>query len=164
MKKITIAILTSFISLSGFTQNSPEELFEMLRKNDSLLFTVGFNTCKMAPFEELISEDFEFYHDRSGVETSKSNFIEQFKNGICGSDSFSSRRELVDGSLEVFPMVNNGKLYGALQTGVHRFFETRKGEGETAGSIAKFSHLWILEEDGVWRITRVLSYDHQMPN
>ena len=43
-------------------------------------------------------------------------------------------------------MYNNGTLYGALQNGEHRFFETYKGE-EKAGSIAKFSHLWLKEGD-----------------
>ena len=33
---------------------------------------------------------------------------------------------------------------------------------ETAGSIAKFSHVWILENKQ-WKIKRILSFDHQMP-
>ena len=154
-----------FLLFTGFAfSQSPKdsELFQTLKEKDSLLFNVGFNTCDMSQFEELLSEDLEFYHDIAGIQTSKRENITNFKNGICGSDSFSSRRELVQGSLKVFPLKNNGELYGAIQTGVHKFFETLKGEPESAGSIAKFTHLWILEEDGKWRIRRVLSYDHQL--
>ena len=83
------------------------------------------------------------------------------QNGICNPNNVTtSRRELVDSSLDVFPLYNNGQLYGALQNGVHKFYETTNGK-EVAGSIAKFSHLWILE-DGTWHLKRVISYDHTM--
>jgi len=168
MKKSIVQLLCLSVALFCLTQTvlgqSPtnSELFNTLKKNDSLLFNVGFNQCDMKQFETLLSEDLEFYHDKSGVETSKANFISNFKNGICGSKTFSSRRELVSGSLNVYPMHNNNVLYGAIQTGEHRFYERVNGQAEVAGSIAKFSHLWI-KEDGIWRISRALSYNHVMP-
>jgi len=137
------------------------ELYKTLKTNDSLIFDVGFNTCNLSAFENLLTEDFEFYHDKGGITDSKNAFIQTFKNGICKSPKFKSRRELVDGSLEVYPLFNNGVLYGALQKGVHRFFESANGQPETAGSTAKFTHLW-LKEGSQWILKRVLSYDHQM--
>jgi hypothetical protein len=41
--------------------------------------------------------------------------------------------------------------------GSHRFYQAVKG-GDATG-IAKFIHLWQ-KKDGVWKITRVISYDH----
>ncbi|WP_298904071.1 DUF4440 domain-containing protein [uncultured Psychroserpens sp.] len=137
------------------------EIYNTLKVKDSLLFERSFNKCETQYLEELIAEDFEFYHDIGGVETSKEGFIKSMKNGICNPDNTTkSRRELVDGSLEVFVLKNKGVVYGALQKGEHKFFETTNGK-EVAGSIAKFSHLWILE-DGEWRLKRVMSYDHKM--
>ncbi|MFT5238027.1 MAG: hypothetical protein ACI9AT_000143 [Ulvibacter sp.] len=136
------------------------ELFQQLKAADSLLFNIGFNTCSMAPFETLISENFEFYHDKGGITTSKAEFIQAFKDGLCKSpETYQSRRELVKGSLEVFALKNNGKLYGAIQNGRHQFHEKSVGSPETKGNIARFTHLWLLE-DGVWKLIRSLSYDH----
>ena len=138
-----------------------DDIYNTLKIKDSLLFERAFNKCETQYLEELIAEDFEFYHDIGGVETSKEGFIKSMQSGICNpQNTTKSRRELVDGSLEVFVLKNQGKVYGALQKGEHKFFETNNGK-EVAGSIAKFSHLWILENDQ-WLLKRVMSYDHQM--
>ena len=35
-------------------------LFRMLQGKDSLLFEVGFNTCDIRVFEDILSDDFKF--------------------------------------------------------------------------------------------------------
>ena len=140
---------------------SHSEVYNALEANDSLIFERSFNNCETQYLDQLIAEDFEFYHDIAGLESSKADFIKSMKKGICNpNNATKSRRELVKGSLEVFPLKQNGKLYGALQIGIHQFYETTNGT-EVAGSIAKFSHLWIIE-NGKWYLKRVISYDHQM--
>ncbi len=162
MKKITLLFL--FLSCALFAQVTEDsELYKTLKAKDSLLFKVSFNTCDLSPLETLLADDLEFYHDKSGITNSKKQFIDIMKNGLCKSDEFVSRRVLIEGSLEVFPLYNNGKLYGAIQKGVHQFFEKPKGRPENTGSIAKFTHLWLLI-DGQWKISRVLSYDHKLPD
>ena len=139
------------------------ELFQQLKASDSLLFNIGFNTCNMAPFETLVSENFEFYHDKGGITASKVEFIKSLKDGLCKTpDTYQSRRELVTGSLEVFALKNNGELYGAIQNGKHQFYEKSVERAETTGSVARFTHLWLLE-DGEWKLIRSLSYDHIAP-
>lgn len=129
--------------------------------NDSLLFCVGFNTCSMIQFENLLSADFEFYHDKAGS-SNKLKFLNDLKNGLCKDpENYQSRRELVKGSVEIFPLYNGKNLYAAIQTGVHRFYEKIKGQTERYASTAKFTHLWILE-NGTWKLSRSLSYDHQV--
>jgi len=136
------------------------KLFQQLKAADSLLFNIGFNTCNMASFETLVSENFEFYHDKGGITNSKAEFIQAFKNGLCKTpETYQSRRELVKGSLEVFALKDNGELYGAIQNGRHQFHEKSVGSPETKGNIARFTHLWLLE-DGEWKLIRSLSYDH----
>ena len=137
------------------------ELFQTLKAQDSLLFNVGFNTCDIGQFEMLMSKDMEFYHDQSGITGSKAAFITGVKDGLCKLD-YKARRELVEGSLQVFPMNSSGTLYGAIQTGQHRFYAKYPDKEEVLTSAAKSTHLWQLEEGG-WKLTRVLSYDHHSP-
>lgn len=158
-KLIVLFILFGSTTIAQVDQNS--ELYITLKANDSLLFDRAFNYCESFRLENLLSENFEFYHDQGGFENSKEGFLQTMKNGICNpNNTTKSRRELTKNSLEVYPLYQNGNLYAAIQKGVHRFYETPLGKQEQPGSEAKFTHLWILEEDQ-WRLRRVLSYDHQ---
>ncbi|MDT0295030.1 nuclear transport factor 2 family protein [Mesonia ostreae] len=126
---------------------------------DSLLFDVGFNTCDISQFEVLMSEDLEFYHDKSGT-SNKQEFLSNLRNGLCSRpNTYQSRRELVKKSVEIYPLYKNSKLYGAIQTATHRFYEKVASEKERFASSAKFTHLWLLE-NGAWKLTRSLSYAH----
>ncbi len=151
-------------SMGAFSQlpnNDP--LFQILKAKDSLLFDRAFNHCETQLLELLISEDFEFYHDQSGITSSKKDFLKVMRDGICRQNNpFKSRRELITGSLEVYPLYDQGKLYGLLQRGKHRFFETGPSGIEKEGSTALFSHLWLLE-DNDWKLKRVLSFYHHNP-
>jgi len=159
--KLTFFCAVLFLSINNLNaqEKQDSELFKIIKAKDDLLFNVGFNTCDISQFENLLSENFEFYHDLSGTTLSKASFIKDFKNGLC-KPNYKTRRELVEGSLEVYPLKNNGVLYGAIQIGKHRFYEFEKDKTKRFASIAKFTSLWKLE-DGNWRLTRCLSYDHQ---
>jgi len=158
-----IAATNLLVSFSGPAQVSDDsEVYKALKTKDSLLFNVGFNSCNLGQFENLIAEDLEFYHDKSGVTNSMSQFMDVMKTGICNpTNAFKVRRELIKGSIKVFPLYDNGVLYGAIQEGEHRFFEKNNDQPEKVGSIAKFTHLWILDNNE-WKLKRVLSYDHQL--
>jgi len=71
-------------------------------------------------------------------------------------DSWRSRRQLVKESLIVDAIPG----YGAMEAGDHLFYE-RKGDGpEKLAGRARFSIVWAWSEGG-WKLSRVLSYDHQ---
>ncbi|HMB99411.1 MAG TPA: nuclear transport factor 2 family protein [Flavobacteriaceae bacterium] len=163
--KSFLIIVLSVLGFTGYSQVEENSmLFKELKAKDSILFEISFNKCQLEALDNLLGEDLEFYHDQGGINNSKNEFISTMKNGICSeTNNLKSRRELIDGSLKVFPLYDNGDLYGAFQTGEHRFFESHKGEPEKAGSIAKFSHLW-LKENNEWKLKRVISYDHKMPS
>jgi hypothetical protein len=146
---IIIAVIVGVFTSANAQIGETSELYTTLKSKDSLLFEVGFNQCELSQFEQLVGEDFEFYHDISGVNRSKAEFMATMREGLCRSGENSTRRELVKGSLEVFPLYNNSNLYGAIQRGMHRFGE----------STARFTHLWLLE-DNEWKLSRVLSFDH----
>lgn len=167
MKQLYFSSAFILIFISGLINpmnaqiSEDSELFKTLKTNDSLLFYVGFNECDMTQFKNLTTDELEFYHDKNGVLNSKELFVNVMVNGICKKDNpYKARRELVEGSLNVFPLYDNGKLYGAIQNGNHKFYERFEGT-ENAGSIAKFSHLWILD-DNQWKIKRIYSFDHQL--
>nr|WP_321223186.1 DUF4440 domain-containing protein [uncultured Psychroserpens sp.] len=161
MKQLIFFILFFFgIGLSLNAQSeSYSEVYKILKANDSLLFDRAFNKCETQYLDQFIANDFEFYHDLAGVLNSKQQFINTMREGICKPNRTTrSTRELVNESLEIFILKNNGKIYGALQNGVHKFFETTNNK-TIEGSTAKFSHLWILENNK-WFLKRVISFDH----
>ncbi|WP_121376143.1 serine hydrolase [Flavobacterium endophyticum] len=138
------------------------ELYKTIMSKDSLLFNIGFNTCDISQFENLMSENLEFYHDIGG-RSDKKKFLKDFESGLCNDPkNFQARRELVPQSTEIYALYdreNQGKIYGALQIGVHQFFEKQPSQPEKFGSSAKFSHLWLLES-GEWKLSRSYSYEH----
>ncbi|WP_298223958.1 class A beta-lactamase-related serine hydrolase [Flavobacterium sp.] len=161
MKKILILICffaTTYCTLGQVTQNT--ELYKTILSKDSLLFNVGFNTCDIKQFENLLSDKFEFFHDKDSI-SNKTTFIYNLKNGLCISPTtYQSRRELLNGSTEIYPLCKGKELYGAIQVGIHKFYETISGKAERFASSAKFTHVWILE-NGQWKLTKSFSYDHQ---
>ncbi|MEM8847858.1 MAG: nuclear transport factor 2 family protein, partial [Bacteroidota bacterium] len=139
------------------------ELHQTLKKKDSLLFNAAFNTCEIEVLNSLFAEDFEFYHDKVGITDGKDAFIQPIASG-CNNwkdkGPQPAKRYLVEGSLEVYPLRKNGTLYGAIQHGVHSFEFLNENKEYQKGDIAKFTHIWILDE-GNWELKRELSYNHQ---
>lgn len=155
--KIIIAIITFFYSFMMNAQvEKSSEIFKIIAAKDSILFERTFNKCEVEKLDSIIAENFEFYHDVVGIQN-KEEFVNAVKNNICKNPG-NMKRNLVSGSLEVFPLQNNGTLYGAIQTGKHTFQEKQLGVFTTVG-IANFTHLWLLENNQ-WKLKRVLSYNH----
>jgi hypothetical protein len=153
-------LIILFVAPASSQVPKDSELFEALKKNDSLLFDAGFNNCEISAFEHLISYDLEFYHDQGGLTTNKEDFLNNVRNNICSSPDKKPIRKLDPVSLQVFPLYSNGKLYGALQKGRHNFFIKEPGKELYQTSTALFTHVWLLEDEK-WILKRVLSYDHQ---
>lgn len=146
------------MALAQVDQSS--ELYKTLKAQDSILFKIGFNQCKIERSAELMYDDLEFYHDKSGITNSKDQFVTTMKNGICRPNNPEKvYRHLVDGSLQVFSLYNNGELYGALQNGKHYFSNHPNTTYEDSNNYALFSHLW-LKDGTIWKIKRVISYNH----
>jgi ketosteroid isomerase-like protein len=126
-----------------------DPLFQTIQKLDTELFA-AYNNCDLAKLGSMVSDDLEFYHDQTGLAVGKQVFLEAIQKNICGK----VRRDLVAGSLEVYPL----KGFGAVEIGVHRFHHPGHDDTEGVGE-AKFVQIWQ-NKDGVWRVTRVISFDH----
>ena len=150
------------VFLTSFTQLHAQDSLEVdILKMDSLLFEGCFNNCDAELLEDIIAEDFEFYHDEGGI-NERADFISGFEKNICFSDDFKPIRKLQVGSTEVFPMKSGGIIYGAIQKGKHEFYIKEPEKEMYLTNLAEFVHLWILEEDQ-WKLKRVLSFDHKTP-
>src|SRR5262245_6717533 len=94
------------------TMKSGEELNKTIASLDAALFD-SYNRCDLQKFASFFADDVEFYHDQGGVTLGREKLTNSVKVNICGKVT----RELVPGSLQVYPM----KGYGAVEMGVHRF-------------------------------------------
>jgi hypothetical protein len=74
--------------------------------------------------------------------------IDATRANVCGK----FRREIDAESYRVFPIPG----YGAMTTGTHRFCHTPT----TCEGAGEFTMVWR-EKDGVWQVTRALSYAHR---
>lgn len=157
---ILFILLASTVMLRAqLPRTSP--LFRELKTQDSIFFERSFNQCDLDYLKTAVHKDLIFFHDKGGIQN-REQFLEAMKNNICGNPDFKPIRKLKEGSLEVFPLNNNGKLYGAIQHGVHYFYIREPGKKDRLTNIARFTSVWLLE-DGNWLLKEVLSYDHQEP-
>lgn len=161
MLKTTMLGLACCFSVAVSASQHNDKLKQEILQLDQVVFGQGYNQCDVDALAAVTSDSFEFYHDEHGITNSKSDFLNGIKNGLCQLD-YKPRRELIDGSTEVYPLKKQGVIYGAIQRGDHRFYAKYPNKPEVMTSIAKFTTLWMLE-GGKWRMTRVLSFDHRKP-
>lgn len=161
MKKTYILFATLIISAmwcftaNAQTDSSKEaraksgELYNQIAHEDSLLF-LAFNSRDLNGMKTFFDPGLELFQDNQGLR----NFDQAMAAfGQIFKQDFILTRKLVAGSMEVYPIKN----YGAIQTGQHAFSHMENGR-EIVG-VFKFLHIWQ-KKDGVWKITRIVTYDH----
>ena len=141
--------LSSARTKQAATENKYLDLYNEIARMDSILFN-AFNKRDTVLFKNMFSKDLEFYHDQDGVTgyDHTINFLKEVSEKNNGL-----RRELVRGSLEVYPVPG----YGAMEIGEHKFCHLENGK-ENCGTF-KFVHIWQ-KKNNDWKITRVISYGH----
>jgi hypothetical protein len=126
-----------------------DRLFATIAGLDRRLFD-AYNSCDLPTLGAMVTDDLEFYHDKTGLSVGKQVFVDSIRNNICGK----TQRQLVPGSLEVYRLDH----YGAVEIGRHRF--VHPGHEEIGIGEAKFITLWQFK-NGEWKVARVISYDHE---
>ncbi|MBL7722948.1 MAG: nuclear transport factor 2 family protein [Chitinophagaceae bacterium] len=144
---LTLLLTGAFCQLNA--QSAKDSLFTEIAKMDSVLFT-AFNNRDVEVFKSLFTEDLEFFHDKGGL-TNYDHTVNFMKEVSKGNNQL--RRELINESLEVYPIPG----YGAIQIGIHKFCHSENGK-QDCGKF-KFVHIWQ-KKNGQWKISRVVSYDH----
>jgi hypothetical protein len=121
------------------------ELYNTIAHMDSVYFN-AYNSCDMDAQAAIYADSIEFYHDKSGLETSKKDLLAAIKENICGKVT----RVLVKGSLEVYPIPG----YGAVEIALHQFIN--HAEHDHLSAPDKFIVIWRFKNEK-WQITRVVS-------
>lgn len=158
-----LAALMLMVSVLAFSekvsaQTEEEKLARVILQKDSL-FWHTYNNCDTTNYNWFFGEDLEFYHDKGGITLGVQALALSLKKNLCSNSHFRLRREAVKGSLQVFPLQGSGEIYGAILSGEHVFYILETGKPARLDGRAKFTHLWLLK-DGVWKMTRILSYAH----
>jgi hypothetical protein len=153
------ALAILLLSPLAFAQSAPQQDWEAEVRQFDTAFWDAYNQCDIKKLVELNTDDMEFYHDKGGLMVGKAKFAAAMENNICGNPAERVRRAAVAESVRVFPMHANGKLYGAVISGEHQFYNYPKGGPEILAGRARFTHMLLLK-DGAWKLSRVLSYDH----
>ena len=157
MKNLILLLLTLTICTSGFAQTQDKikvettqtALFNEIANLDSSLFE-AYNSKNLDLMKTYFTKDLEWYQDNGGL----LDFEKVFSNfqSIFNRDYYL-KRNLIKESLEVHPIEG----YGAIEIGKHQFKHIENGKLE----IGTFKFLMIWKNDnGNWKISRVISYDH----
>jgi hypothetical protein len=128
-----------------------QELYAEIAHMDSVMFD-AFNAHDVEKLKTTFSDDLEFYHDKGGL-TDYKQTMENFNKLFENNKATGLRRDLVKGSLEVYPV----KDYGAVETCLHQFCHVENGKDDCG----TFKNVMVWQKkDGQWKVTRVISYDH----
>lgn len=124
-------------------------LFNEIAHLDSLQFD-AFNARNLEKLMNYFDVSLELYQDNTGVR----NF-DQTKQAFGGlfKMNYILTRKLIPETMEVYPI----KDYGAIETGQHTFSHIENGQVEA--HTYKFMQIWQ-KKDGVWRVTREITYGH----
>jgi len=125
-----------------------QELYDTIVKLDSIFFA-AYNNCSfnLEKYGSFYADNIEFYHDQAGLSTSKQDIIDGTKKNICGKVT----RELVKGSIEVYPI----KGFGAIEFGLHKFHNNQEPKGSKS-KVGRFVIIWE-HINNEWKIKRVVS-------
>lgn len=142
LQKVIASILLSICFYNGYSQTT--ELYNKIVELDSIFFQ-AYNNCDLVKQASFYSDSIEFFHDKSGLSTSKKDILENTKKYICGK----VKRAVVKGSIEVSPIPG----YGAVELGSHTFYNNVE---KITSNPSKFVIIWK-NNNGVWTITKVIS-------
>jgi len=148
---VSLCCLSSFTYKEALHSSTDTALYKEIAHMDSVMFN-AFNEHNIEKLKATFSEDLEFYHDKGGL----TNFTETMNNFgklFDNNKTTGLRRDLVPGSLEVYPI----KDYGAVETCLHKFCHVENGKDDCG--VFKNVMVWQ-KKDGQWKVTRVISYDH----
>ncbi len=157
MKKLLLSVFSISFCVSVTAQNQDEKAVSKTQKDlynkitllDSALFTT-YNTKNLELMKSYFTKDLEWYQDNGGLIGFEKVF---FNFQSIFNREYDLKRTLIKESLEVHPIEG----YGAIEIGKHQFSHIENGKLEVG--TFKFLMIWK-NENGNWKISRVISYDH----
>ncbi|MDQ2819678.1 MAG: nuclear transport factor 2 family protein [Pseudomonadota bacterium] len=159
MKKTVLALLFASVLIAPLTHAAPAAGWDAALRTVDDAYWGAYNTCDLKQLSAMNADDLEFYHDAGGVMKGRVQFDNAMAKNICGDPSNKVRREAIKDTVHAYPLMEKGVLYGAIIEGEHYFYNTAAGYPEVRAGRARFTSLYLVK-DGVWKMSRVLSYDH----
>src|SRR5690606_24421817 len=98
--------LTYLINLNycmHLTSTYSRNLYQEIAHLDQIVFE-AYNNCNLYVFKTFFAEDLEFYHDKSGLISSREKMLNALETAVFGNRECKTRRELIKDSLEVYPL------------------------------------------------------------
>jgi hypothetical protein len=112
----------------------------------------AFNAHDAMALGTWFTSDLEFYHDNSGLAGYDSTMM-GFARLFTQPGTANMRRDIVPGTLEVYPLGE----FGLLEICQHRFCHTENGKEECG----TFKNIMIWRKEGNdYKVSRVISFDH----
>lgn len=153
------SILIPLVLISGCGESGPQPsirsvptgLTATIATLDSAMFA-AFNAHDAAALGRWFTADLEFYHDKGGLAGYDSTMA-GFQRMFTQATTADMHREMVPGTLEVYPMGE----YGLLEICQHRFCHTENSKQECG----TFKNIMVWRKVGAsYKVCRVISYDH----
>lgn len=130
---------------------------QAVRKADQA-FWAAFNGCDQTGMAEHFTNDVEFYHDKTGLTQSRGAVTASMFTGPCANPAaLRVRREAIVGTDRFYPLADGF----AMLEGEHRFLATHSGRSERHDGKARYFELWQRDRANLWRMRRVVSFDHR---
>ncbi|WP_258167594.1 DUF4440 domain-containing protein [Xanthomonas hortorum] len=147
---LALSILVAFEACGATAQQDEAQV-----RSADAAFWKAYNACDMQAIAGLLTADVEFYHDKTGLTTSREAVVDSLRHGPCADETLRLRREALNNSIAFHPL----KGGYAMLSGRHRFYVQERNKAERLDGQADFTTVWKFA-DGRWRMHRVLSYAH----
>jgi hypothetical protein len=155
---VAACVLACFAANPAAAQTEQEKLQSTILEKDAR-FWKAYNNCETDTLKDFFTDDVEFYHDKGGPTIGLQALADSIKTNLCGNAKWRLRREVVPGSVRVFPLSKGATIYGAILSGEHVFYVTELGKPEFLDGRANFTHVWLIN-NGEFKMARILSYNH----
>ena len=134
------------------------KLVEVITELDAKI-SAAYSTCDLNAMASLLAPDVELYNDETGRIVGRDSVIDTLRKNLCGglrSAVVKYRRELVAGSLEVFPIAR----FGALEFSKSEIWADQSDGTSKPVVIVRALTVWELRA-GVWMAARQFAYSHE---
>lgn len=140
----------------------PEDLDAAIAARDAGLFWAAFEGCDADALADFIGKDFRMVHDLGGLAVPNKDAMIDNSRRQCAArqpggdnEGYSNRRLLTPGSRRVQALGD----WGALEEGLHSFYEKRRdGSWELTGG-GRYIHVWRWTGDK-FELSESISVDH----
>lgn len=146
-----VKINPSSVYVAEEKQVGSDTLYNTILHLDSVMFD-AFNAHDIEKLKTTFSKDLEFYHDKGGL-TNYQETMDNFQKLFEKNKTTGLRREIIQGSLEVYPI----KGFGAVEICSHKFCHIENEKNDCG--VFKNIMIWQYK-DSQWKVKRVISVDH----